>query len=194
MTTLLGGLPELKTAEARLRALASARGLVYAFADYGGLRSESDTTKILEYRRVEYAAYRKRMESAGKRPVSIDVYRPINEYGHSWHNYGAAFDVVMIRGSIEALGALAEAAGLRWGGHFARKDTPHFELPITLADARSRFASGGRVASDATVQTLADALSETHSEPVQVTLAPPRVALPLLVAGLALMGRALWAR
>lgn len=147
MATLAGVLPELAVAEAKLRALAAARGLVYTVADFGGVRSEADTTRILKYRADDYAVYVAAQKKAGRVPVSIDVFRPIAPFGSSMHNYGAAFDAEMVRGTLEQLGALAPQAGLKWGGTFTtRKDFPHFELPISLADARAKWAARGNAA------------------------------------------------
>lgn len=61
--------------------------------------------------------------------------------GLSWHNWGRAFDAVLIVGGravwgkhkadgplLEALGCLAEGLGLEWGGRFKRFDGCHFQL------------------------------------------------------------------
>ena len=36
--------------------------------------------------------------------------------------------------------------GLVWGGTFTRKDYPHFQLPITLNEAKARWLARGNVA------------------------------------------------
>lgn len=55
--------------------------------------------------------------------------------GYSWHNYGLAFDVALLkdgkrtwpedRSLWERVGALGTSLGLKWGGSFG--DLPHFE-------------------------------------------------------------------
>lgn len=114
--------------------------MTYVIADFGGLRTEADTARILRYREDDYRLYLRRLP-AGATPIPKEEWRPINAFGKSHHNYGAAFDVRMIRGTIAALGALAPQAGLRWGGTFPRYDGPHFELRISLAEARARWAA-----------------------------------------------------
>lgn len=71
--------------------------------------------------------------------------------GHSYHNFGLAFDVVEVRadGSInwdtdwEAIGRVGESMGLEWGGNWnGFQDRPHFEMDFGLSTAQLR----GRVA------------------------------------------------
>lgn len=140
--SLLGVLPELRAAEQRLRDLAFRAGLVYTVADFGGLRSQADTVRILKYRDDDYALYLRKL-APGKTPIPKNAWRPIAPWGSSFHNYGAAFDVSMVRGTLAQLGALASAAGLRWGGTFRNPDGPHFELPLTLAAAKARWEAQG---------------------------------------------------
>lgn len=69
--------------------------------------------------------------------------------GHSYHNYGLAFDVCVIdRGTLnwvegvdvndnditdyEELGAIGERLGLQWGGRWKFADMPHFQLTFGL--------------------------------------------------------------
>lgn len=73
--------------------------------------------------------------------------------GHSYHNFGLAFDVVEVRpdGSVnwntdwEAIGRVGESMGLEWGGSWTGfQDRPHFQLDFGLSTAqlRSRVADG----------------------------------------------------
>jgi hypothetical protein len=96
--------------------------------------------------------YVRQTKAAGRVPVALNAFRPIAPYGQSYHNYGAAFDVWVLsvpEGKTQAWGLLmlqnaAAAVGLRSGVSFG--DPPHFELPITLADARARWqAATGQV-------------------------------------------------
>jgi RHS repeat-associated protein len=84
---------------------------------------------------AEQAELRRKYETGGPRA---------NRPGESAHNYGAAIDVAIIKGSrlVEArkgsteyqgligrVGNLGERQGLVWGGHFSRPDPPHFQYP-----------------------------------------------------------------
>lgn len=147
--------PELITAEAQLRAAANAEGITYTFADQGEIRTQADTTRILGYRDADYAVYLKQLRAArpGAIPIPLATWRPIAQFGNSYHNYGAAFDVKIVGrpagmtgdAALARLGQLAPRFGLRWGGTFPadRKDPPHFELAITLTEAHQRWAKLG---------------------------------------------------
>lgn len=145
---MAGGLPELLAAERKLRALAAAEGIVYKIAAFGNpIRTDADTTLILGYRDEEYKVYVSRAKAAGKRPVDIGTFRPIQPYGHSFHDYGAAFDTIIVQkpsgmsssAAVNRLGALGGKAGLVWGGLWSKPDTPHFQLPTGLTQARERW-------------------------------------------------------
>lgn len=133
--SLSAALPELVAAEARLRAEADALGIGYRIADWGGVRTQADTTQLLRWRDEHVAR-------------GGTTY-PVAPWGRSYHNFGAAFDVKITRRrpnrtdrqELQALGALAPKVGLRWGGLWSgtKNDPFHFELPITLADARQRW-------------------------------------------------------
>ena len=147
MPTLTNTLPELQQAEARLRAAAAARGVTYVIADFGGLRSQADTARILQYRAQDYAAAVRARPDTANTPIT--KWRPIAPFGSSYHNYGAAFDVLVTGhpagvNGYSVLGQLAPAAGLRWGGSpeftaSGKVDIPHFELPISLVAARIKW-------------------------------------------------------
>ncbi|MGA0846564.1 MAG: M15 family metallopeptidase [Luteolibacter sp.] len=74
--------------------------------------------------------------------------------GHSWHNFGVAWDFVVFDDADQPLwnspfmtrcGEIGEALGLEWGGRWKKlKDTPHLQLMtgITLAEARKRRKAG----------------------------------------------------
>lgn len=147
MTTLAGVLPETAIAYNALDAYARSQGISIAVADFGGIRTQSDTTKILGYRQDDYNA----ALNAGliAPDTTLQQFRPIAPFGSSYHNYGAAFDVKVVAwpssmtqyGALKMLGAYAPSIGLRWGGTFTNPDSPHFELAITLADAKQRYTS-----------------------------------------------------
>lgn len=147
MTTLAGVLPETAAAYDQLDAFARQHGIAIGVADFGGIRTQSDTTKILGYRSDDYKA----ALSAGTiRPdTTLQQFRPIAPFGSSFHNYGAAFDVrVTARpasmteyAALRALGLYAPNIGLRWGGNFTNPDPPHFELAIPLTEAKARYTS-----------------------------------------------------
>lgn len=147
MSSLTGELPETVDAFNALDQYARSQGIAIAIADYGGVRTQADTTQILEYRQNDYNA----AVAAGKIPatMTLDQFRPIAPFGSSYHNYGAAFDITIqarpasmtAYDALALLGAYAPAIGLRWGGYFSNPDTPHFELAISLDDAAQRYAS-----------------------------------------------------
>ncbi len=143
----MNALPELRAAEASLRELAARNGLVYAIADFGGVRSQADTTLAMKYRDNDYAVYLAQFRAKyGSTRAALDKYtwRPINVFGSSYHNFGAAFDALMVKGSLAQLGALAPSVGLKWGGNFiGRKDYPHFQLAISLNEAKARWLAAG---------------------------------------------------
>jgi hypothetical protein len=153
MISLAYALPELQLAERALRAKASAIRIYYSFADLGQIRTQTDTTNALRYRDQDYAVYVASL--GGRAPVPKETWRPIAQFGSSYHNYGAAFDVTIDTApagmskdaALAALGALAPSVGLRWGGTFPseRRDPPHFELAITLDEAHRRWAKAGNL-------------------------------------------------
>lgn len=146
-TELAKLLPEMQIAERALRRAALDAGIEYTIADFGSLRSEADTTRILGYRATDYAVYVANLKRSNPRavPLPIGTWRPIAKFGSSYHNYGAAIDLTITRRpasmsssrALLALGAFAPRAGLRWGGNFSpRVDPPHFELAVSLSEAR----------------------------------------------------------
>lgn len=148
--TLIGELPELTTAIETLRKVALADGIEFVTADFGGVRTLADTTKILKYRDDDYAVYLKNLAKLfpQRPPTPKEIWRPIAPFGSSMHNYGAARDVkITVKPSsmteaeaLRRLGSHAPDCGLRWGGTFRVKvDMPHFELPLRLSDARARY-------------------------------------------------------
>ena len=120
-------------------------GIQIGIADFGGFRSQADTTRILDYRTTEYNAA---IATGAIAPsTSIDRFRPIAPYGHSFHDYGAAFDIrfksipasLTIDQAEAIAGQLAPSLGLRWGGNFTNPDPVHFELDVPLSQARAMF-------------------------------------------------------
>lgn len=149
MTTLSGALPELRAAYDALDQYARTQGITINVADFGGVRTLADTTRILKYRDDDFAAA---VRSGAIRPdTTLSRFRPIAPFGKSYHNYGAAFDVIItarpstmsVYKAQQILGAYAPRIGLRWGGTFSDPDTPHFELAIALREAQARYVKAG---------------------------------------------------
>jgi peptidoglycan L-alanyl-D-glutamate endopeptidase CwlK len=73
--------------------------------------------------------------------------------GQSWHNFGLAFDIVILDSVGKAnwdikhpgwkkVGALGQSVGLEWGGDWTRfKDYPHFQYSCGLSLAKCRELS-----------------------------------------------------
>jgi hypothetical protein len=164
---LTGVQPELALGEAKLSELATAHGLAYTVnrEELGGfVRTRADTAAYMGYRDLEWRLYAARQKVAGKPVVPKEQWRPIAEFGSSYHNYGAAFDVTMVKGTHAQLGALAPAAGLRWGGDAGfqaarRTDPPHFQLPITLLEAKARWLKLGNAPGSVSAKVQAGAVA-----------------------------------
>lgn len=161
MFTLTGELDETRDAFARLSAYARKEGITFGVANEGGVRAESDTTRILKYRADDYAAYVRRFMAShpGGTPLPMTGAwddgkpRPINPFGLSFHNWGAARDLDVIarpaslKTEDDALRRLAELTrehpdiGLRAGRYFPkdRYDPRHFELAVSLDEAKRRY-------------------------------------------------------
>lgn len=144
--SLNGALPQLIAGLNQLRDRASALGITFDIADYGGVRTQADTVLIMAYRAADYAAAVVADPSVSDTP--INEWRPIAPFGSSYHNYGAAFDVkitsapagVSFNSALQQLKALAPACGLR---STVPNDPPHFELPISLDEARAQWLALG---------------------------------------------------
>ena len=137
-------LPALQEGEQKLHEYANnVLGIDYQLAAYGAFRDEADTEEIMGYREDDYAAAVRVNPKVAQIP--INTWRPIAPFGSSYHNYGAAFDVqITDKGNFEsadtalsALKAVASRFGLRSS---VPNDPPHFELPVSLADARRMWA------------------------------------------------------
>lgn len=150
MYTLVGEAPEFTAALDQLRDVAHTDGIEFDVADFGGVRTEADTERIMKYRADDYALYvlRLKQKQPNATPIPIEVWRPIAPFGSSYHNYGYARDVKIVKRPaslseaecLRRLGSYAPACGLTWGGAFAhRVDPPHFQLAITLGEARKRW-------------------------------------------------------
>lgn len=77
--------------------------------------------------------------------------------GHSWHNFGLAFDIVVLDSIGKAdwdtahpgwgkAAVIGKSLGLEWGGDWRGfKDLPHFQYtgPLTLPDCRRLIAATG---------------------------------------------------
>lgn len=183
MTTLNGALPELRAAYDQLDAYARTQGIGIEVADFGGVRTLADTTRILAYRDDDFRAA---VNAGAIRPdTTLQAFRPIAPFGSSYHNYGAAFDVriksrpsSMTVGQAQAkLGAYAPRIGLRWGGTFRNPDAPHFELAIPIDEAQRRYraVSGSIVPTSAfDLSSLLPGLTPT-SDDIEATLTVPDV-------------------
>ena len=173
-TSLQGALLDTQRAYAALDQYARAQGITIAIADFGGLRTQADTNRILGYREQDY---RQAVDTGAVNPATMPMerWRPIAPFGSSYHNYGAAFDVAIVArpsslgsdyAALALLGAYAPSIGLRWGGGpdfpANRKDPPHFELAIPLADARQRYqdATGAAIATALPGGNAMDAVDE----------------------------------
>lgn len=161
-------LPELREAFGKLSEYAKSLGMTIHVLPTGGVRTEADTVLYKSYRAADYAvAVAKNPGIAG---IPIGQWRPIANFGSSFHNYGAAFDIEFGSGglpgtagyvsehdglygftrdfALESLGEYAQTIGMRWGGNFKASKTTgpdpvHFELNMTLAEAKARWAATG---------------------------------------------------
>lgn len=145
-----GMLPQTLAALNAMTVWLSNQGVSVTLADFGGFRTEADTTLILDYRQNDYAAD----VAAGRIPatLSIDRYRPIAPYGDSYHDYGAAFDLIPTPNAgqpagmtyskiLNLAGNHAGALGLTWGGTFSNPDPRHFQLQGSLDDMRAKYVT-----------------------------------------------------
>lgn len=139
--SIAGALPQLIVAHDALLARAHAMGIDFDIADYGGVRTFADTVLILSYRAADYAAAVLTHPSTANIP--INTWRPIAPFGSSMHNYGAAFDVIITQGggdALDRLKAIAPQVGL---SSSVPNDPPHFELPISLDEAKAAWDAQG---------------------------------------------------
>lgn len=168
MSGLQGLMPGTIAAYNALEQYGQTVGITFTIAPYGGLRTQSDTTKILGYRQDDYNAA---LAAGTIRPdTTLQQFRPIAPFGSSYHNYGAAFDVWItstpqgtapdswtqapgFENARRVLAAFAPSIGLRWGGTFPNPDPPHFEVAVPLTVAQSMYkqflADGGSASSSA---------------------------------------------
>lgn len=143
--TLEGEDPELTANIEKLRAKARLEGIEFDTADFGGVRTEADTIRIMKYRDDDYAVYVRNLKakSPGKTPTPKHIWRKIAPFGSSFHNYGAARDLRVTKHppsftaskALDRLRALAPSCGLAT----ITNDPPHVQLKITLAQARQRY-------------------------------------------------------
>ncbi len=167
---LASALPETLAAWDALTALAAAQGITFALNDFGGVRTPADTTLIEQYRQTDFNA----AVASGAIPAdtTLNHFRPIAPWGHSFHDYGAAFDIdpVSYPGTydqaVQTLGSLAPQAGLRWGGNFSNPDLPHFELAITLADASARWSNWVASSQQSDALTTTQQIEVTAQDPM----------------------------
>jgi hypothetical protein len=136
-------LPELVNAwQAAARDLAANSAIQIGIADFGGTRTQADTTLILGYRDQDYAVYAAQMKAAGKTPQSKAAWRPIQPYMGSFHDFGAARDAEIVSkpagmsydDAVKTIRAAMQRAGLR--GISSPNDLLHFELVQPLTTVR----------------------------------------------------------
>jgi hypothetical protein len=142
-------LPETIAAYDALTRAGAALGVKFGHAAFGGaVRTAADTVLAMKYRRDDWAVFARRNPAAAAR-TTMNAWRPIAEFGSSFHNFGAAFDVFIIeypdarsvQWAHDQLDTFASKLGLRTGDSF--RDEPHFELAIPLSEARLRYAARG---------------------------------------------------
>jgi hypothetical protein len=144
--SIAGALPALVTGHDQLLTRAHALGIDFDVANFGGVRTFADTVLILAYRAADYAAAVAANPSLVNTP--INTWRPIAPFGSSMHNYGAAFDVVITKAppgessdsALQQLKGIAPEVGLR---STVPNDPPHFELPMTLEQAKALWEAQG---------------------------------------------------
>lgn len=149
-------LPALRAGYNQLQARANALGITFTIADFGGIRTQADTVLIMAYRAADYAAAIVADPSVSNTP--INDWRPIAPFGSSYHNYGAAFDVkitsapagISFDDALQQLKLAAPACGLR---SEVPNDPPHFELPISLDEARAQWQALGNTTPGISVVT-----------------------------------------
>lgn len=150
-------LPEFASRLHELAAQAAAQlGVTLEITSYGGFRDQQLTQDILKFRDEDYAAYVKQLalSKPGAVPVPEDQWRPILPFGQSWHNYGAAADVMPVSwpaiypnrsSATAAVQALAPAVGLSFP--LPGSDPGHVQLPYDLATVQTMWLLQGANAS-----------------------------------------------
>lgn len=156
MPTPTGALPQTQQAFDGLTSALAQRGIASRLADFGGTRTQADTDLILGYRQQDYNASHGLPADTVTDVSVLNAYRPIAPYGESFHNYGAAFDLLLgnqaspplmlpsgmtTAGAYQVAATLAPSFGLRWGGYFENPDIRHFELDMPLSDVRDAYAT-----------------------------------------------------
>lgn len=161
MSDLSGALPATVDAYAAMAAYLASNGITAGVADFGGVRTEADTTTIMGYRLADYnKAHGVPLDTPQSLAV-LQPFRPIAPWGDSFHDYGAAFDLAIIArpsdmseyAALAFAGAYAPQIGLRWGGQFPNPDPAHFELSIPLADAAQAWADATNGATEGATPT-----------------------------------------
>lgn len=137
--------PELTDKIDDLREAAFAEGIEFKTADFGGVRTEADTVKIMKYREDDYAVYVRNIkrDRPTAKPLDKNTWRKIAPFGSSYHNYGCARDLKPTKWppsfteskALQRLRELAPKAGLKT----ITNDPPHVQLDITLATAKKRW-------------------------------------------------------
>lgn len=168
-TALANALPETVASWNALEAAALSRGVTFRLNDFGGVRTQADTTLIEQYRQTDYN--RALANGSIAADTTLNQFRPIAPWGHSFHNYGAAFDIspesrpadMSYDAAVKLLGSLAPSCGLKWP--LPASDPAHFELNISLAAAAAKWSNW--VASGEQSDTL------TPTQQVEVAVQDP---------------------
>ena len=97
---------------------------------------------VLGYRDADYANYK-----ANGGTLTIQQFRPIAPWGKSYHDFGAARDLVFSGNGYMSdadaqniAGELAPDVGLKWGGLFTNPDPAHFQLDESLAQVQQEWS------------------------------------------------------
>ena len=133
--------PALAERARRLLDLAAAEGLALLVTQ--GLRTYEEQDALFAKGRT-------------KKPLGRPYVVTKARGGYSWHNFGLAFDVVVLDATGKEAwsykhpgwaraGAIGKSVGLSWGGDWKGfKDYPHFEYTcaLSLSLCRDQYATG----------------------------------------------------
>lgn len=146
--SLIGAQGELIEKLDALRRASLAYGIDFHIANFGGLRTEEQTRRILEYRRQDWAVATAHNPQLA-RDTTMEKWRRIAPWGSSLHNYGAAADLEIDHAppGMSFAAALAKVRQLAPGVGLSliADDWPHVQLAGGLALQKVRYyAATGR--------------------------------------------------
>lgn len=169
-------LPEMQTAELRLRGRAQALGISYTIPDYAGTRTVADTTQLIQWRDEAVAAARAAAaRKAGATTASIDAagkaaYYRVAPFSAGKHGVGGAFDIrvsskpatMTNAQAYAALGKVAPELGLIWGGTFSAPADPfHFESNRSREELEDLFVAWQQAGGSSAGETLPKSATAT---------------------------------